>query len=260
VKSWTVLSVKEFRESWRSFKLLWMPLLFLFLGVSDPLSNYYMEDLLAAVGNMPEGFQIVLPDMQATDLLLASINQFQLIGVIVLIAVFIGTISRERSNGTATLVYVRPVAPASIYMSKWMNASLVALWSAVWGFAGSIYYTSILYGSIPLLTALVTIATYALWLLFVMALTVTMSAAFSTAVGVALTIVLIPIGGMVDSILGTYWYSSPWKLAYYGVLINEEAVSLSHYWSTLLVTVALIIVVVVTGIWATGRNRQLTQV
>ena len=203
MKSWAILSIKEFREGWRSYKYLWIPLLFLFLGVSEPLTNYFMEDILAAVGNMPEGFQMIMPQLEAADLLLAAIEQFQLIGVIVLIAVFIGSISRERSNGTATLIYVRPVAPAAIYLSKWALSSLIAVWGALCGFVGNIYYTSVLYGSIPLSTAITAIVTYMIWLLFVMALTVTMSSLFKTGVGAALTIILIPIGGMIDSMIGS---------------------------------------------------------
>jgi len=260
VKSWAILSTKEFREGWRSYKFLWIPLLFLFLGVSDPLTNYFMEDILAAVGNMPEGFQMIMPQLEASDLLLASIEQFQLIGIIVLIAVFIGTISRERSNGTATLIYVRPVAPASIYLSKWALSTLVAAWGVICGFAGSIYYTSVLYGSISFRTVLTVIATYMLWLLFVMALTVTMSALFKTGVGAALTIIVIPIGGMIDSIIGSYWHISPWKLARYGLFISEDMIEASHYWSTLVLTLVLTIIIVAIGIWATGHNRKMTNV
>lgn len=259
MNAWRVLSIKEFRESWRSYKLLWIPLLFLFLGVSEPLTNYYMMDILQAVGNVPEGLDMLFPELRALDVLLATTEQFQLIGIIVLIAVFVGTVSRERANGTATLIYIRPVSPASIFLSKWAIASAVAVWSAAWGYCGSIYYTAVLYGKISFADALAIVGTYAVWLLFVMALAVAMSAAFSTAVAATLTITLVPIGGMIDGLLGAYWNISPWKLARYGIMAVDGSLDSGYYWSTLLLTVGLTIILLGFGIWMTGRNRQLAQ-
>jgi len=260
VNSLQVLFIKEFRESWRSFKFVWIPLVFLLLGVSDPLMNYFMEDILQAVGNMPEGFQMLFPELKPLDLLMASTGQFQLIGVIVLIAVYIGTISRERSSGTATLIYIRPVSSTSLFISKWSVAALVAVLSAVLGYAGSIYYTSVLYGSISAQAAIAMIATYAIWLLFVMSLTVALSAAFSTGVAATIAIIVIPLGGMIDSLIGSFWSISPWKLVNYGVLLVGDKGLNDYYWKTLAVTICLTIICIVAGIWATRYNRSRTKV
>lgn len=104
------------------------------------------------------------------------------------------------------------------------------------------------------------LGTYAVWLLFVMALTVAMSAAFSTAAAATLSITLVPIGGMIDGLLGAYWNISPWKLARYGIMFADGSIAAGYYWNTLLLTVGLTIVLLGFGIWLTGRNRQLTQV
>jgi len=260
VNSLQVLFIKEFRESWRSFKFIWIPLVFLLLGVSDPLMNYFMEDILQAVGNMPEGFQMMFPELQPLDLLMASTGQFQLTGVIVLIAVYISTISRERNSGTATLIYIRPVSSASLFISKWVVAASVAVLSAVLGYAGSIYYTAVLYGSISVQAAFVMIVTYAVWLLFVMSLTVALSAAFSTGLAATIAIIVIPIGGMIDSMIGNFWSISPWKLANYGVLLASDKGLYNDYWKTLAVTICLMIICIIAGVWATRYNRSRTKV
>lgn len=260
MNSLQVLFIKEFRESWRSFKFVWIPLVFLLLGVSDPLMNYFMEDILQAVGNMPEGFQMMFPELQPLDLLMASTGQFQLTGVIVLIAVYVSTISRERSSGTATLIYIRPVSSASLFISKWVVAASVAVLSAVLGYAGSIYYTAVLYGSISAQAALVMIVTYAVWLLFVMSLTVALSAAFSTGVAATIAIIVIPIGGMIDSMIGNFWAISPWKLVNYGVLLVSDKGLYNDYWKTLAVTICLMIICIIAGVWATRYNRSRTKV
>lgn len=104
MKQFSVLLQKEFQESWRNFKLLWIPLVFVSLGIMDPITNYYMEDILNAVGYMPEEFQMVWPEFSAADIIMASTSQFQMIGLIVLVAVFASSISKERQNGTATFL------------------------------------------------------------------------------------------------------------------------------------------------------------
>lgn len=256
----SVLLKKEFLECWRSFKFLWIPLVFVFLGVSDPLLNYYLEDILAAVGNMPEGFQMVLPELKPADLLLASTGQFQLIGLIVLITAFIGTISRERQNGTATLLYVRPVSASAMFMSKWVMASIVGIVSASFGYAGSMYYTSILYGTVPVSDFVAMLSTYYVWIVFVMAITVAMSAAFKTGVAAAIAIVIVPIGLLFDSVIGSFWAWTPWKLANYGVEFVAGTVDTGDYRITLIITLVLVVTFMLFGIWSTKRNWQLTKV
>ena len=108
-----------------ALNFIWIPLVFILLGVSDPLVNYFMDDILTAVGNMPDGFSMTLPEFQPADLLTASTGQFQSIGVTrVNRDAYIGTFSRERQNGTATLLYVRPISFSALFLSKWVVASL----------------------------------------------------------------------------------------------------------------------------------------
>lgn len=254
MQQFNALLLKEWRESWRSFKLLWIPLVFVLLGVSDPLVNYFMDDILKAVGNMPEGFTMTMPELKPADLLAASTGQFQSIGIIVLIAAYIGAFSRERQNGTATLLYVRPVSFAALFFSKWMIASIVAVFSAVAGYAGSMYYTALLYGAVEWSKLLAMIATYSMWLLFVMAVTIAMSAAFQTSIAATITIIVLPIGLFIDVLIGTFWEYTPWKLAGYGVALLTDHVLMKTYWATLGVVGLLTITMLLFGIFMSKRN------
>ena len=179
---------------------------------------------------MPEGFSMTMPELQAEDLLKATTGQFQFIGLLVLIAAYIGTFSRERQNGTATLLYVRPISFMALFLSKWLVASVVAVISAIAGFAGSMYYTVLLYGTVEWEKFFAMLATYCVWLLFVMAVTVAMSAAFQTAVAATITIVVIPFGLMIDSVIGSFWKVTPWKLSNYGLALLTDNVVMKTYW------------------------------
>ena len=250
---------KEFREAWRGFKFLWMPLLFIFLGIMDPITNYYMEDILAAVGNLPEGFSMTFPELLPVDLILASTGQFQSIGLIVLIATTAGTVSRERQNGTATLLYVRPISFTAFFMSKWVLASLLGIVSAVAGYLGSLYYTVILYGTVDAGAFIKMLTTYCVWILFVTAITVMLSAMFKTAVALVIATLLLPIGLMIDSLIGGFWTVTPWKLATYGVQFLNGSTS-EHYTMTLSITIVLTALAVIAGIVFSKKNAATTKI
>ncbi|MFB6466431.1 ABC transporter permease [Cytobacillus sp. Hz8] len=259
MKTFTVLLQKEFRESWRSFKFLWMPLLFIFLGISDPLTNYYMEDILNSVGNLPEGFSVTLPDYAPIDILKASTGQFQSIGLIVLVITAAGMINRERQNGTATLIYVRPISFIALFMSKWTVASMLGMLSAILGYAGSMYYTSILYGSVNAIAFIQMVMSYCVWILFATAIALMFSAMFKTALATTFTIITLPVAIMIESLIGKYWNISPWKLADYSVQLMAETGN-EYYLKTLLLTIALTFLAIILGILFTRKNSGTTKI
>lgn len=254
MQSLRALVYKEWLEAMRSYKLLWMPLLFIFLGISDPLTNYYMEDIFNAVGNMPEGFSMTFPDMTAETILLASTNQFQSIGLFVLVATTASMISRERQNGQGILLYVRPVSSTQIFLSKWIVASALAVFSSVAGYAASLYYTILLYGKVDAVDVLQMIVTYSLWLVVVCAICLLCSAAFSTAIAICVAIVCVPIGVMVDQLFGMYWHYSPYKLATYGAEFLTK--TSTYFMATCMLSISILIVCLVLGIFFTKKNRQ----
>ncbi|MDE0583843.1 ABC transporter permease [Planococcus sp. A6] len=127
MKQFSTLLLKEWRENLRNFKIFWIPVVFILLGVTEPLSNYYLPQILDATGGLPDGAVIELPDPEPEQLLVAVMGQFQLIGMLVLVLAYMGSIAGERRNGTATLLYVRPLSYVSYFLSKWLMASIVAV-------------------------------------------------------------------------------------------------------------------------------------
>lgn len=260
MRGFNVLLHKEFREAWRSRKFLWIPLVFALLGMSDPLTNYYMIDILNAVGNVPEGFEMLLPELMPVDLLQASIGQFQTIGLLVIMATFVGSISKERANGMATLLYVRPISFAAYFLSKLTVLSVIGLVSIIAGFTGSVYYTVILYGSFDVATLLASFCTYYVWLVFVLAVTLLMSAAFKTTIATAFTFIVIFVGQIIDALVGSFWTISPWKTPAYGVQLIRGTMEMSDYWWSILITVVLLIACIVLGIWTMKKNAAMTKI
>lgn len=256
MRQFTTLFIKEMREAARSFKLLWMPLVFISLGISDPLVNYYMDEILAAVGNLPEGASFVMPELTAADVLLASTGQFQMIGLAVIVAIFASTISRERQNGTATFLYVRPISYPIYFFSKFVAAMAVTMLCVIAGYAGSLYYTAILYEKIAFGDAALMIATYCVWMLFVVAFTLCMSALFKTAIAMFVSIIVLVIGVFVDSLVGAYWPMSPFKLSNYAVDFVRLGEANEHAVPAMLVTIVLAAIFIIVGMTASKMNRK----
>ncbi|WP_155593439.1 ABC transporter permease [Lysinibacillus cavernae] len=260
MRGFNILLQKEFKEAWRSWKFLWIPLVFALLGMSDPLTNYYMMDILNAVGNVPEGFEMLVPELMPVDLLQASIGQFQTIGLLVMMATFVGIISKERANGMATLFYVRPISFGAYFMSKFIVMSTVSFVSIFAGFAASVYYTSILYGTLDLGALLVSFCTYYVWLLFVIAVTLMMSASFKTVIATTCGFTVIFLGQIVDMIVGMFWTISPWKLPSYGILLARGTMEMLDYWWSVIITVVLTLIFINIGIMMMKRNASSTKI
>ena len=80
MKSFMTLLSKEFLGLVRSSKVIWLPIVFMLLSVMQPVTYYFMDDILASVSNLPEGFP--LPEVTTLDIYTAVIGDFQLIGLL----------------------------------------------------------------------------------------------------------------------------------------------------------------------------------
>lgn len=260
MRNFIVLLQKEWLEHVRNYRIIWLPLVFLLLGMMDPLTYYFMDDLLKSVGNLPDGMQITMPDVDAVDMIASTTGQLQSIGLIVLVALYCSAISGERKNGTATLLYVRPVSGAAIFMSKWVMAACIGVLTTVCSIVASSYYAEILYGDLPFRRVAIFIVIYSLWLLVILSITLMMSALTTTAIAVAITLIIVIVGTMADAMIGTYWTYSPYKLATYGLQYVEHHTFPEGFAITCAICIGIIVCTVAAGIYFTGMNKQQTTV
>ncbi|KZE36824.1 ABC transporter permease [Bhargavaea cecembensis] len=252
---------KEWREQARSFKLVWVPLVFIFFGALEPLTYHFLPQILESVGNMPEGSEFTLPEMTGADVYASLTGQYQTVGLLVLVLAFMGSLSGERKSGTGTLLYVRPISYAAYYMSKWTAAVLLAAASLWLGYGMAATYIVQLYDDMPGFSDLILfLLVMAVWIIFVVTLTLTASAALPTggAAGAALGILF--IGMMIDGLVGTYWTWSPWKLQSYGLAYLMGGPDTGDLAGALAVTSVLIAVLVMCGILMARRNAAKARV
>ncbi|MDF2722949.1 MAG: transporter permease [Paenibacillus sp.] len=182
---WTVLYKKEMKELWRSRKWVWVPLVFVLLGISQPVASYYMPDILQAAGGFPEGTVIEIPKPTTAEVLGQTLSQYGTIGVLILVLSLMGVVSAERASGAASLVLVKPVSYASYLTAKWAGAITLIVVSFTLGYISSWYYSEILIGPIESGRAVGSLLLYGAWLVFVTTVTVALSAAMKSGGAIA---------------------------------------------------------------------------
>lgn len=255
-----ILLQKEWREQTRNFKILWIPLFFIIFGIIEPVTNHFLPEIMQSVGNMPEGTEFIWPEFQGADIFISLLGQYQIMGILVIVLAFMGSISGERKSGTATLLYVRPISYRDYYLSKWIVVNGIVLGSVWLGFIAAWYYINILFNPIDVNSVLQFIAVYSLWIVFVVTVVLTLSASFSTGVSATLAIFITFILQVVDSLIGAYWTVSPWKLPAYAANAFEGNMSTSNFWWSIGMTILIIIGLILVGIVMSKRNAAKTTV
>ncbi|MGN1402084.1 MAG: ABC transporter permease [Bacillus sp. (in: firmicutes)] len=176
MKSFSVLFRKECLGFWRSKKLIWLPVVFMLLSVMQPITYYFMDDILKLSGSLPEGtvFEIAKPG--GAEVMASVLSQLNTIGILLVIAAAMGAISDERKKGVLVFLLVRPVNKMTIAGSKMAAYIILISLSFMSGYLLSAYYTFVLFDSIQFNLLLNSMLMYTLYLFFVISVVLFMSA------------------------------------------------------------------------------------
>ncbi|WP_147534900.1 ABC transporter permease [Bacillus marasmi] len=254
---WATIFQKENLEMWRNFKWIWFPISFMLLGVSEPLSVYYMPQIIDSLGGMPEGTVIEIPTPSAPEILFQSISQFNTIGLLIIVLASMGLISGERKSGVAELILVKPVSYLAYITAKWASALLLVWVSFFIGLIASWYYVLILFDKIPLDDLFRAFVVYGLWLTFVLTITIFFNAFFKSPgvvgfISLATVIVLSIITGALS-----HWLQwSPVQLSSYTgeLLVSGELPD--GTWGAIILSVCSILVLLAVSI-VVFRKKEL---
>lgn len=256
-----VLLKKEWRENFRNYKVFWIPIVFILFGIIEPVTNYFMPQILDSVGNLPDGAVIEIPPPEPEEILVAVMGQYQLIGILVLVLAYMGSVAGERKNGTATLLYVRPLSYRFYFLSKWILASAIGMLSIWSGLLAAYYYTFLLFERVDFTKFLKFGATYSLWILLIVSLVLLMSAALPNAgLAAAGSLLLIFVFQLIDGLLGTYWTVSPLKIPGYAAQWLLDGPKPEDFWWTIGIGILLVFAMILAGIRSSKANASKTKV
>ena len=245
-EQWLLLFRKEMLELSRTYKWIWVPCVFVLLGIMQPVTSYYMPQILETAGGLPEGAVIVIPPPTGAYVLTETLGNFGMIGLLVLVLAAMGAVSGERAAGAATLVLVRPVRFASYITAKWAAFALLAAASLALGIGASWYYTHLLIENVPLPAVLQSAVFYAMWLALVIAAVVFYSTVLKAPSAAAfLTLVSVAALSVLTSLLKGIMGWSPARLPAHAAAVLEggralDGLALNIAWCAAL-TIALLV-------------------
>lgn len=188
MSSFIELSKKEVHQMAREFKILWLPIVFILLGLTQPIMMYYLPVILQSAG----GVQGILIDPTMAkpvgqEVLASTLNsQFDQLGIIILVVATMSIIQGEKANGMMAFILTRPVSIASYLKSKIIIHYMLAVSCIALGYAVSYGYSAYLFTTVPMPQALWALVFYCVWLLFIITFVAMMSTFFNSTAFIAL--------------------------------------------------------------------------
>ncbi|MGX7417894.1 ABC transporter permease [Carnobacterium gallinarum] len=188
-----VLVRKEWKQSLRDYKLLWLPIVFIILGITQPLMIQFLPEILKSMGNA-EGLQIDVVKQSGASILSSTYGQFDQIGMIILVVSMMGVVYVEKANGMLDFILTRPVSATTYIWSKYLGQFSIVILALGLGYLGSIYYTLLYYSTIPVKTMVVSFSLYLLWIVLVFSIIVCFSTLLNGQGGIAVCSLVVSQG------------------------------------------------------------------
>ncbi|EOP48946.1 hypothetical protein IKQ_05320 [Bacillus cereus VDM053] len=188
-----VLIKKECVQMLRDFKILWLPIVFIFLGATQPVVTHYLPSILEALGG-GQGITID-PSMaiQKGGAVLASTlgSQFDQLGLMILVISMMGTIQTDKANGMLAFILTRPVTVTSYLGGKIVSNYLMVACSVTIGYVTSYLYVNYLFTAVPFSHMITGLLFYLIWILFIVSFTTMISAIFHSQGIIALISIVV---------------------------------------------------------------------
>ncbi|CAH0318057.1 ABC transporter permease [Priestia megaterium] len=192
-----VLIKKEYVQMLRDFKVIWLPIVFIFLGATQPVITHYLPSILEALGGGGQGITID-PSMTAQkggEVLASTLgSQFDQLGLMILAISMMGIIQTDKANGMLAFILTRPVTVTSYIGGKIVSNYLMAAFSVTIGYFTSYLYVNYLFTAVPFSHMITGLIFYLVWVLFIVSFTTMISAIFHSQGIIALISIIFLIG------------------------------------------------------------------
>jgi ABC-2 type transport system permease protein len=163
---------KEWMEVRRTWRIWMIPGMLVLFGLTSPILALLAPSLISSIAGSQPGMTITLPPATAHDAGAQFLKNLSQLVIFALILGGAGSMSGERSTGTAVLAITKPLSRSAMVMAK-LSADLVLLaGSTVAGALLCGVVTQALFGTVPWRPFLSAIG---LWLAFAILLTSAMS-------------------------------------------------------------------------------------
>ncbi|MGE7763026.1 ABC transporter permease [Peribacillus sp. NPDC097895] len=196
MKKFIVLLKKEYVQMVRDIKVIWLPVVFVFLGITQPIVTHYLPSILKALG----GGQGITIDQSMTsqrggEVLASTLgSQFDQLGLMILVISMMGIIQTDKANGMLAFILTRPVTVISYIAGKIVSHYLIAAFSVAIGYFASYLYANYLFTNVPFSHMISALLLYLVWILFIVTFTTMISTIFNSQGVIALISIIFLIG------------------------------------------------------------------
>ena len=196
MNNFIVLIKKEYVQMVREFKVMWLPIVFILLGITQPIVTYYLPSILEALGG-GQGITID-PSMTAQkggEVLASTLgSQFDQLGLMIIAISMMGIIQTDKANGMLAFILTRPVTVISYIGGKIVSNYLIAAFSVAIGYLASYLYVNYLFTDVPFSHMITGLLFYLVWVLFIVSFTTMISAIFHSQGIIALISIVFLLG------------------------------------------------------------------
>lgn len=253
-----ILTKKEYVQMFRDFKVIWLPLAFMFLGATQPVVTYYLPTILAALGGN-QGITID-PSMLQQDgaqVMAATLgSQFDQLGIMIIVIAMMGIIQSDKANGMLDFILTRPVKVGSYIGGKiFSNFSIVAI-SVTLGYIVSYVYVNFLFSHIPFRDMVLAIIFYQLWVLFMISFTSMISTIFNGQGVIALiSIVCLLMFKIISGLHPIIDLVNPAGMSQHAVMVLITGSIDSHLYGNMFITfIWITLIVMFSHYWISAKK------
>jgi ABC-2 type transport system permease protein len=143
------LLAKEFREQWRTWKVIVFLAVFLITGMISPVLAKYTPELLKMVPNLPAGLADLIPAPTMADSVAQYLKNTEQFGILLVILLTMGVVAQEKERGTAAMLLTKPVRRSAVILAKWLTGMTIVLTGLIVGGLACLAYTTVLFEPIP---------------------------------------------------------------------------------------------------------------
>lgn len=253
-----VLTQKEFVQMVRDFKIIWLPITFILLGVTQPVVTYFLPSILESLGG-GQGIMID-PNMspqKGGEILAGTIgSQFDQLGLMIIVISMMGIVQADKANGMLSFILTRPVSIISYVSGKIVSNYLMIAFSVALGYFASYLYVNYLFTSVPFSHMMIGLLFYLIWVLFIASFTTMISTIFHSQGIIALiSIVFLLVSRMIVGLNPILDPINPASMSHYAMEVLITGSVYTNMLSNLLFTMIwIVLTIIITNHWIAKKK------
>lgn len=261
MKHFVVFNKKEFLQMRRDFKLIWLPVVFILLGMTQPVMSHFLPQILDELGS-GQGITIdpALASQTGAEVLASTLeSQFNQLGIIIIVIATMMIVHTDKENGMLAFIWTKPVSIWSYILSKiTANYMLVAL-SVAAGYFMSYVYVNMLFSTVDFSMMMISLLIYSVWVLFIVSFVTMISAIFkSQAVTGLVSIAFLLLVSLGSGLYPLIEFLSPATMSHYAMeLLIQGSIHPNFFWHIFITIGWISLTMFITYYWISSKKYNI---